>query len=192
MGNPLPLIPARSPLLSGILLTYFSDLYAVPEQNQAFSPPPIQLVKVALSWLQDNPDLCGAQGQAENQGVVTMLGRSPVSGLMVWSVLSPLVCGDQDAMAYSQLHFNLLQHITEENAQFSIPGGFLSNLTETLLSTLNSRNFTEQQINTTLDRFGQMLQAARAANSRVDQDLVLLINQLPYNRLINIILSNIS
>ena len=72
--NPLPLIPARSPLLSGILLTYFSDLYAVPEQNQAFSPPPIQLVKVALSWLQDNPDLCGAQGRAENQGVVTMLG----------------------------------------------------------------------------------------------------------------------
>ena len=40
-------------------------------------------------------------------------------------------------------------------------------------------------------RFGQMLQAARCAKSRVDEDLVLLINQLPYNRLVNIILANI-
>ncbi len=40
----------------------------------------------------------------------------------------------------------------EENCKFSIPPGFLSNLTETLLSTFNSGGFSEAQINESLDR----------------------------------------
>ena len=73
--NPLPLIPGRSPLLAGILLTYLAELYPAPVSCSAFTPPPTPLVRVAFSWLKDNLDLCGAQGTGETQGVVTMLGR---------------------------------------------------------------------------------------------------------------------
>jgi len=185
-------IPTLSPLLAGILLTYFSELYAVPADSSiAFTPPPTNLVNLAASWLRENMDLCGANGQAENQGVVTMLGRSPVSGLLTWTILSPLFA-EAEGLSYSKLHFTLLQHITEENLEFSIPGGYLSNLTESLLSTLNLRAFPETSINKSLDRFGQMLQASRAAKCRIEEDLVLLINQLPDNRLISIIINNIS
>ena len=40
------------------------------------------------------------------------LGRSPISGLLVWTVYSPLVSSEQEKLPYSQLHFSLLQHIT--------------------------------------------------------------------------------
>jgi len=188
--NPMPLIPSKSPLLAGILLTYFSDIYPLPEMNRSFVAPPVELVRIAFCWLKDNLELTGAQ-PSETQGVVPMLGRSPISGLLVWTVYSPLVSSEQEKLPYSQLHFSLLQHITEENCEHSIPSNFLSNLTETLLATFNNGSFSEHQINQALDRFGQMLQAARCAKSRVDEDLVLLINQLPYNRLVNIILANI-
>jgi len=49
-----------------------------------------------------------------------------------------------------------------------------------------------ESLTSVIFRFGQMLQASRTANTWIDQDLVLLINQLPYNRLINIILSNLT
>jgi hypothetical protein len=186
----LAFIPEKSPLLAGILLTYFSDLYPAPQSNSTFSPPPIQLVKIGFSWLQDHLDLCGAEG--DNQGVVTMLKRSPVSGMLVWTIFSPLSGDGDERISYSKLHYTLLQHITEDNCKFSLPPGFLSALTESLLSTFNSGTFSDSQINETLDRFGQMLQAGRGANTRIEEDLVLLLNQLPYNRLINIILSNLS
>jgi len=200
--HPLAHIPDQSPLLAGILLTYFTDLYTLPGSSStaatrtkttttsAYQPPPVQLVDLAASWLSQDVDLCGAQATAEIQGVVTMLGRSPVSGLAVWTVMCPLVCEPDIDESYAALHFCLLQHITEDNAEYSMPKGFLSHLTETLLSTLNSTSFSDQQINQTLDRFGQLLQAARSAKCRIEEDLLLLINQLPYNRLINIILSS--
>ena len=105
-------IPDRSPLLAGILLTYFSDLYPAPQSNSTFSPPPIQLVRIGFSWLKDNMDLCGALGETESQGVVSMLERSPVSGMLVWTIFSPLTGKTDERLLYSKLHFTLLQHIT--------------------------------------------------------------------------------
>ena len=105
-------IPEQSPLLAGILLTYFSDLYPAPKSNSTFSPPPVHLVKIGFSWLKDNLDLCGAQGETENQGVVTMLERSPVSGMLVWTIFNPLTGNSEERIFYSKLHFTLLRHIT--------------------------------------------------------------------------------
>ena len=72
--NPMPLIPSKSPLLAGILLTYFSDIYPLPEMNRSFVAPPVELVRIAFCWLKDNLELTGAQ-PSETQGVVPMLGR---------------------------------------------------------------------------------------------------------------------
>ena len=57
-------------------------------------------------------DLCGALGETESQGVVSMLERSPVSGMLVWTIFSPLTGKTDERLLYSKLHFTLLQHIT--------------------------------------------------------------------------------
>ena len=91
--NPMPLIPSKSPLLAGILLTYFSDIYPLPEMNRSFVAPPVELVRIAFCWLKDNPELTGAQ-PSETQGVVPMLGRiyQPEICLLYRLIKEPFLC----------------------------------------------------------------------------------------------------
>jgi len=205
--------PLKSPLLAGILLTHFCDLYKLSDSvgvgtSSLFKAPPIQLVRLSTRWLMDQKDLCGAHGNTECQNVVAMLGVSPIPGLLAWSILGPLVnlkeSQDQE-LEYSELHLAVLMHITLHNSDSSLPaakGGsssYLSNLTEHLMAVLDtnggSNNGSSDEpspiVSKALDRYGQALQAALSAGVQVDQDLLLLIDQLPYNRLINIVTSNI-
>jgi len=183
--------PRQSPLLAGILLTHFADLFTVSRHSTSFKCPPIQLVRLATSWLMDHKELCGAYGKSDCQTVVTMLSKSPVPGLVIWTVLAPLVSPQDHHLDYSKLHLSLLQHITEWNVDSCFPVSFLSNITEFLLSIFNENIYSDSSISKSLDRYGQAVQAGLAAGATVDEDVLLLVDQLPYNRLIHIITSNI-
>jgi len=202
--------PKQSPLLAGILLTHFCDLYKVSSQGTGFKAPPIQLVRLATSWLMDHRDLCGADATTSSQNVVTMMRISPIPGLLTWSILGPLVQSSssktpsankngicEEDNIYSQLHLAVLLHISQHNLASSFPPNSLPNLTENLMAVLDagvagSVSDHSPAVSKALDRYGQALQAALAAGSQqVDQDLLLLIDQLPYNRLVHIVTSNI-
>jgi hypothetical protein len=149
--------PQQSPLLAGILLTHFCDLYKVSSQSSlggggggsqtlggdGFKAPPIQLVRLATRWLSDQKDLCGAHGNTECQNVVTMLGVSPIPGLLAWSILGPLVAPAEsqhppEDTIYSELHLSVLVHITSHNLDSSFPPNSLANLTEHLMAILDA------------------------------------------------------
>lgn len=96
----LAYLPAKSPLLAANLLVAFGELYSAaghlaaaitprapsPEAVTAaaavgataggFRPPPIQVVRLAASWLKDNPELCGGQGSTPHQGSLPITGAA--------------------------------------------------------------------------------------------------------------------
>lgn len=213
----LSYLPVKSPLLAANLLVAFGELYSAtagggpprttttppllsdsaPAVSVAsavmgsFRPPPIEVVRLAAAWLKDNPELCGGQGSTPHQGTLPITGVTPAGALIVWTVLEPLVCQEEDREAYSRLHFILLQSLQEPACRSSISGQQLGQLTETLLSIFSSRSFTEETVNQCMDRYGQILQAAITARSPVERDLVTLANQLPANRLLQIVLASL-
>ena len=92
---------------------------------------------------------------------------------------------------YSLLQLTLVDIITSSESQ-QLPAKYLSHLTEGLVSRLESGTFSPDQIQTALDRFGQIMAAALAGDKlKLDKDLLILMKKLPSNnRLVNIIIKN--
>jgi hypothetical protein len=91
----LAYLPAKSPLLAANLLVTFGELFSAaaaaapassvsspppPDSTAAvgcggdFTPPPIQVVRLAAAWLKDNPELCGGQGSTPHQAALPITG----------------------------------------------------------------------------------------------------------------------
>merc|ERR1712013_925398 len=93
---------------------------------------------------------------------------------------------------YSLLHHTLVETILASQGE-EVPLKYLTHLTEGLLARLNSGTFSEDRTCKSLDRYGQLVIAALGGSkAKPDKDLVMLINQLPPNRLVHIVLNSFS
>jgi len=178
-------LPAQSPLFTTNLIAAIGELYSRVGQEPDYSgyrAPPGPVVELVTVWLR------GSEGGPQvGQGVP---GTSPAASLLSWTVMSPLV-GEQGEI-YSLLHHTLVETILGSEGE-KVPLKYLTHLTEGLLAKLNSGSFTESQTCQALDRFGQLVAAALGGSkAKPDKDLVMLINQLPPNRLVHIVLNTIS
>jgi len=182
-------LPGQSPLFTTNLIAAIGELYSrVGEEPDysGYTPPPAPVVELVTAWLRGSEE--GTELSQGGQGVMPVPGTSPAASLLSWTVMSPLV-GEQGDI-YSLLHHTLVETILASKGE-KVPLKYLTHLTEGLLAKLNSSSFTDQQTCKALDRFGQLMTAALGGSkAKPDKDLVMLINQLPPNRLVQIVLNS--
>jgi len=184
-------LPAQSPLFTTNLIAAIGELYsrvgAEPDYS-GYRPPPRPVVELVTVWLRGSES--GTQLSEGGQGVIPVPGTSPAASLLSWTVMSPLV-GEQGE-TYSLLHHTLVETILASQGE-KVPLKYLTHLTEGLLAKLNSGSFSEDLTCKALDRYGQLVIAALGGSkAKPDKDLLMLINQLPPNRLVHIVLNTIS
>lgn len=184
-------LPRQSPLFTANLIAAMGELYSRVGGmvlGEVQPTPPSQVVELVTTWLKGSPQLTEG-GARSGQPAIPVTGTSPVASLLSWSVLAPL--SGQQGETYSLLHHTLLNTILGDGTK--VPPKYLVHLTESLLTRLSSGEHTEPLTCLALDRFGQLLGAViRSGSSPPDKDLVTLVNQLPANRLVHIVLASIS
>jgi len=184
-------LPAQSPLFTTNLIAAIGELYSRVGEEPDYSgyrPPPGPVVELVTVWLRGSEG--GPQLSQGGQGMIPVPGTSPAASLLSWTVMSPLVGEQGDT--YSLLHHTLVETILGGEGE-KVPLKYLTHLTEGLLAKLNSGSFTDDQTCRALDRFGQLVAAALGGSqAKPDKDLVMLINQLPPNRLVHIVLNTVS
>jgi len=182
-------LPSESPLFTTNLIAAIGELYSrVGEESDlsGYNPPPSPVVDLVTVWLRGNVNSSDSDGQ----GVIPVPGTSPAASLLSWTVMSPLV--GETGEVYSLLHHSLVETIMGSDSE-KVPLKYLTHLTEGLLSKLNSGSYSEYQTCEALDRYGQLMMVALGGSkAKADKDLVVLMNQLPPNRLIHIVLNSIS
>jgi len=200
--NTLAYLPTKSPLLTANLIVSLGELYSrVGEPvTSSYSSPPISVVRLVTSWLANHPGLCPTPQQ--DPSIIPMAGATPISSLLKWTVMEPLTShDDDDSDVYSRLHYIILETLMaplleqgkEVPSSQPVQPKYVSHLTESLLARIGGGNYEEEKVNLALDRFGQILQAVVCNKSYcvADRDLITLIHQLPHNRLLQIVVSNI-
>lgn len=189
--NTLRHLPSQSPLFTANLIASIGELHSrVHTESSEFSPAPRQVVELITVWLRGSPQLCETGGKG-GPGCIPVTGTSPVASLLAWPVLAPLV--GREESHYSLLHHTLVETILADTEKSKVPAQYLTHLTKSLLSKLQSGSYTEQQTCLALDRFGQILGAAtrRGSGIRAEKELVALVKQLPPNRLVNMVVNSI-
>jgi len=179
-------LPTQSPLFTANLIASIGELHSrVGGEGGEFSPAPKQVVSLVTSWLRSSPSLCDPSSPS-----LPVTGTSPISSLLAWPVLAPLVGREEEGQAL--LHHTLVETILSESGQCQVPGQYLTHLARSLHSRLSEGNHSEQAQGLALDRFGQILGAATRRNGglRPDKELVTLVRDLPRNRLLTIVLSS--
>ena len=191
-------LPTQSSLFTTNLLASMGELYSgvtsgvQSDLATGYSPPPAQVVSLVTAWLRSGHEAT-ASPSAQSGLSVPVPGTSPAASLLPWSVFSPLDAedrGEKAASLYSFLHLTLVEIVMTSTIS-QLPSKYLTHLTEGLLARLTSspEAHSQEQAEAALDRYGQLMAAAIAGDKlKLDKDLVTLIQKLPQNRLVNIVL----
>jgi len=182
-------LPSQAPLFTTNLIASIGELYShvtTDPDYSTFSAPPSNLVSLVTTWLRAGQENRSKPGSLS----VPAPDTSPAASLLPWSVFSPLVSGENSDDTYSLLHLTLVDSILT-SSKSQLPSKYLSHLTQGLLSRLSTGNYTETQVNSSLDRYGQLMSAALAGGkTKLDKDLLQTMKKLPHNRLVQIVIIN--
>lgn len=139
-------------------------------------------------------------------GAIAMDPFTPFAGLLKWCVLAPLY--KQNSTLYSQLHLSLLNSILEVPPvnppkaigapQLAAPVGHICRYIVSLQTKLRKSSgdrtlmvSSNKELNLALDRYAQAVQVAlyvRCVYGNME-DFMQQLLQLPYNKLLNIVIS---
>jgi len=186
-------LPAQSPLFTTNLIAAIGELYSrVGDYSGDYSgyrSPPSAVVELVTVWLRGSEG--GQQlSQGGQGGIQAVPGTSPAASLLSWTVMSPLL-GEQGE-THSLLHHTLVETIQGSQGE-KVPLKYLTHLTEGLLAKINAGSYSDDLTCRALDRYGQLVIAALGSSkAKPDKDLLMLINQLPANRLVHIVLNTIN
>jgi len=181
-------LPAQSPLFTTNLIAAIGEVYSGLGSQDPAPAPPQQVVALVTAWLRAGHEAGGGEGRGPGVPRVPVPGTSPAASLLPWSVFSGL--DSEDSTSSSALHHTLVDLLLCGPSS-PLPSKYLTHLTEGLLARLGSSQHPPAQVEAALDRFGQLVAAALAGgNLKLDKDLVTLINKLPSNRLVSIVLKN--
>ena len=140
-------LPTQSPLFTANLIASIGELHSrVGGEGGEFSPAPKQVVSLVTSWLRSSPSLCDSSSPS-----LPVTGTSPISSLLAWPVLAPLVGREEEGQAL--LHHTLVETILSESGQCQVPGQYLTHLARSLHSRLSEGNHSEQAQGLALDRY---------------------------------------
>ena len=140
-------LPTQSPLFTANLIASIGELHSrVGGEGGEFSPAPKQVVSLVTSWLRSSPSLCDPSSPS-----LPVTGTSPISSLLAWPVLAPLVGREEEGQAL--LHHTLVETILSESGQCQVPGQYLTHLARSLHSRLSEGNHSEQAQGLALDRY---------------------------------------
>lgn len=198
----LKTLPMVAPRFSANFMTAVADLYLNDKKiNQLIAPPEI-LLDVITEWVSDNPSLCFASQQplALPTGAIAMPVISPIAGLIRWCVLAP-ICNSNTNL-YSKLHLGILESLLQvSNSGGSTAALNVLNLTS-IINVLKAKSDamikeninpqTDEQIQTSLERFAQAIQVAFSSRCIFGniQQLLCLLETLPDNTLLNLIIKS--
>jgi len=179
-------LPTQSPLFTVNLMTALGSLYYSSAECEV---PPPSLVSLLAAWLEASPQGQGGQPQLPVQG-------SPhLTGLLPWSVLAPLSTplSPEDCSPYPLLHLRLLESLATPDSP-PVPPKALTSLAELLLARLSETgqsHLSSAATHLALDRFGQVVGAVlRSSSIPPHKDLLMLLNQLPSNRMLQLVMTH--
>ncbi|XP_971716.2 integrator complex subunit 15 [Tribolium castaneum] len=186
-------LPDVAPQFTANFLTAVAENY-YNSKNKDQTYPSEGLLQTITFWISQNACLCIAAQQKQAAlppGAIAMEATTAIAGLIRWCTLAPLC--DQDSDLYCHLHLALLNSILEIPQTQPPKAISAQHLTVALRHILLSSNKGGKQPNLqiALDRFAQAVQVALATKcvyGKID-DLMSQLQQLPFNKLLSIIIN---
>ncbi|KAJ8919662.1 hypothetical protein NQ315_006190 [Exocentrus adspersus] len=197
-------LPSMCPQFTANFMTAISENYFSMSRREV-SCPPKNLLEILKYWISNNYSLCIAAQQRPAvlpPGAIAMEPTTPIAGLLKWCILAPIY--KQDINLYSELHLALLNSILEiprTNPPKAIYAQHLAHSINPILAYVNDlknkqelkldKILNEDALQLSLDRYAQAVQVAHSVNAiygHVD-DLFNQLKQLPFNKLLSIVIS---
>ncbi|XP_055385131.1 integrator complex subunit 15 isoform X2 [Condylostylus longicornis] len=192
-------LPLVAPRFAANFMTTVADLYLNDLKSEVLVAPPDMILELFTEWITDNPSLCLAAQQtlALPTGAIAMPSSTPISGLIRWSVLAPII--NQKGI-YNRLHLALLETLlqipsssgpaTALNAQHlaQVVNPLKNHARKLILENIDPESDENYQIS--LERYAQATQIALASKciyGNIPQ-LLCLLETLPNNNLMSIII----
>lgn len=194
-------LPLVAPHFAANLMCSVTELY-LNDQWKTLTLPPDGLIDVFCEWLNDNSNLCMASQQtlALPPGAIPMTAKSPLLGLIRWSILAPFVT---NALKYSDFHLSILRTILEISISGTVKTIINANDLQHLIAPLhnlhsqfNNKMSTKDKTTNTgdmemcLERFAQIIQlsiSSQCIYGNMSQ-LLSALDTLPSHQLLKIII----
>ncbi|KAF5273287.1 hypothetical protein FQR65_LT04709 [Abscondita terminalis] len=208
--NKLNVLPHIAPQFTANFLTAVANMYFADGKKEAICFPSLNLLETITLWVNENNGLCIAAQQTQSSlppGAIAMEATTPIAGLLKWCILAPIY--NQNSELYGKLHLGLLNSILEipqTNPPRAILAAHLVQPVGVILRVLIDQQnqlkkmdrsidkqkvlFENEQLQLALDRFAQAVQVALSVNCVYGnmEDLFYQLQQLPQNRLLQIII----
>ncbi|XP_030380014.1 uncharacterized protein C7orf26 homolog isoform X2 [Scaptodrosophila lebanonensis] len=111
-SDQLKQLPMVGPHFAANFMVAVTDLYLNDQRTGVLTAPPDALLDAITEWTTENPALCQASQQTLllPAGAIAMPFTTPLSGLLRWTILAPLI---SNRATYSHLHLSLLQTLLQ-------------------------------------------------------------------------------
>lgn len=188
-------IPKNAPLFATNFLTAVAEIYYI-NKVKTFIPPPKVLLEVITEWIEEYRTLCLTALLVNLQpalplGGIPMPAVTPFTGLMRWCILSPFSPDDGTNLIYSKLQLLLLKSLAEsdwnQRGSNVVNAQSLTAIIPLIMQKLNSDSLAlEKSINMLAQAVHISLYSKAMYGNK--QDLMTQLEQLPYNRLLKIVM----
>ncbi|XP_068142104.1 integrator complex subunit 15 [Drosophila tropicalis] len=191
-------LPLVGPQFAANFMVAVADLYLNEQRDGALIPPPDALLDAITEWITENPTLCQASQQplVLPAGAIAMPFATPISGLLRWAVLAPLI---SQRSAYSNLHLSLLQTLQQlvcSGEAAALHAQDLMQIVKSLqnhcsrLAEANLSPDADAAYQKCMERFAQAVQIALNSNCITNPiQLLCMLEALPPHALMKIVLA---